>query len=208
MTYIDDIVTFIATAEPKADDRSSQHGWEAVQAAVDAAAEHCPDADTSLAYVVGCAVAEQVAAVLDSAESGGQERSDPGIGTGGQERSDPGTDTGGGWSRRSVAGVIGAGAAVGRLLRFDDAKLRHLLGLCATQATGLRSLDDTEAGTLQVAKAAADAVEAVLLVSNGFTSSADGLTGRRGLFALMSPGAAPPSTFDGATRSGEVRHGQ
>lgn len=184
MTYIDDIVTFIATAEPKADDQSPQHGWGAVRAAVDVAAEHSPDADTMLAYVVGCAVAEQVAAVLDS------------------------TDTSDGWSRRSVAGVIGAGAAVGRLLRFDDAKVRHLLGLCATQATGLRSLDDTEAGTLQVAKAAADAVEAALLVSNGFTSSADGLTGRRGLFALMAPGAAPPSTFDGGTRSEEMHHGQ
>ncbi|WP_193045234.1 MmgE/PrpD family protein [Mycolicibacterium baixiangningiae] len=182
MTYIDDIVTFIATAESKADDQSPELEWGAVRAAVDAAAEHLPGADTSLAYAVGCVVAEEVAAVLDSAKAAD------------------------GWSRRSVAGVIGAGAAVGRLLDFDDAKLRHLLGLCATQATGLRSLDDTDTGSLQVAKAAVDAVEAALLVSNGFTSSADGLTGRRGLFALMAPGATPPSTFDGGTRTEGVRH--
>lgn len=184
MTYIDDIVTFIATAEPTVNDQSPPHGWGAVRAAVDAAAQHSPDADTSLAYAVGCAVAEQVAAVLDSTESAD------------------------GWSRRSVAGAIGAGAAVGRLLEFDDAKLRHLLGLCATQATGLRSLDDTETGALQVAKAAADAVEAALLVSNGFTSSADGLTGRRGLFALMAAGAGPPSTFGGGTGSKVAHHGE
>ncbi|WP_197383368.1 MmgE/PrpD family protein [Mycolicibacterium mengxianglii] len=184
MTYIDDIVTFIATAGPKADVQASEHDWGAVRAAVDAAAEHAPQADRSLAYSVGCEVAEQVAEVLDSAEAAD------------------------GWSRRSSAGLIGAGAAVGRLLDFDEAKLRHLLGLCATQATGLRSLDNTEAGARQVAKAASDAVEAALLVSNGFTSSADGLTGRRGLFALMAPGATAPSTFDGGTRFEKVHHGQ
>lgn len=163
MTYIDDIVAFTATAEPSADDAD----WTAVRSAVDAATTENTDVgDAETAYAVGCAVAERVAAVLDSAPAAR------------------------GWSRRSVAGAIGAGAAVGRLLRFDDTRLRHLLGLCATQATGLRSLDDTEAGELQVAKAASDAVEAALLVSHGFTSSADGLSGRRGLFALMAPGSA------------------
>jgi 2-methylcitrate dehydratase PrpD len=137
-----------------------------VRAAVNAVSNDALDpAAVEAAYAVGCAVAERVAAVLDST---------------------PAAD---GWSRRSVAGMIGAGAALGRLLRFDDVRLRHLLGLCATQATGLRSLDDTETGALQVAKAASDAVEAALLVSHGFTSSADGLSGRRGLFALMAPGS-------------------
>lgn len=162
MTYIDDIVTFIATAEPQPDESAA---WPAVRAAVDQVADGAP---TETAYAVGCAVAEKVTAVLDS------------------------TSAADGWSRASVAGTIGAGAAVGRLLGLDDARLRHLLGLCATQATGLRSLEGTEAGDLQVAKAASDAVEAALLVSNGFTSSADGLTGRRGLFALMASGAGVP----------------
>ena len=161
MTYIDDIVAFIATAEPETDDRSKS--WSAVRAAVDAVAADSPVAST--AYSVGCAVATRISAVLDS------------------------TSAADGWSRQSVAGTIGAGAAVGRLMGLDETRLRHLLGLCATQATGLRSLDDTEAGARQVAKAASDAVEAALLMSNGFTSSADGLAGRRGLFALMAPGA-------------------
>ncbi|WNG86337.1 MmgE/PrpD family protein [Mycobacterium sp. ITM-2016-00317] len=183
MTYIDEIVAFIETADPRSDSQSPQR-WDAVREAVAVAAEHTQETDTSLAYAVGCRVADNIAAVIDSAESAD------------------------GWSRRSVAGAIGAGAAVGRLFGFDHVKLRHLLGLCATQATGLRSLEDTETGTLQVSKAAADAVEAALLVSNGFTSSADGLTGRRGLFALMAPGVATPSTFDGGTRSEEVHHGK
>jgi 2-methylcitrate dehydratase PrpD len=187
MTYIDEIVAFIETADPRSDSQPAEQSperWDAIRQAVAVAAGHVLEADTSLAYAVGCQVADNIAAVIESAESAD------------------------GWSRRSVAGAIGAGAAVGRLFGFDDAKLRHLLGLCATQATGLRSLDDTEAGTQQVAKAAANAVEAGLLVSNGFTSSADGLTGRRGLFALMTPGIAPPSTFDAGPRAREVSHGQ
>jgi 2-methylcitrate dehydratase PrpD len=183
MTYIDEIVAFIETADPRSDNQSPER-WDAVREAVAVAAEHALEADTSLAYAVGCRVADNIAAVIDSAEAAD------------------------GWSRRSVAGAIGAGAAVGRLFGFDDAKLRHLLGLCATQATGLRNLDDTEAGTQQVARAAANAVEAGLLVSNGFTSSADGLTGRRGLFALMTPGVTPPSTFDTGARAQEVSRGQ
>lgn len=161
MTYLDDIVTYIATAQPEAPPTA----WGAVRAAVDGIREHAPEANPELAYSVGCAVAERVAAVLDS------------------------TAAADGWSRPGVAGVIGAGAAVGRMMGLDDGELRHLIGLCATQATGLRRLDGTAAGDLQIEKAAADAVEAALLVSNGFTSSADGLTGRRGLFALMAPGA-------------------
>jgi len=48
---------------------------------------------------------------------------------------------------------------------------------------------------VQAAKAAADAVEAVTLVRHGFTSSADGLGGRRGLFALLAPGVTPRPDF-------------
>lgn len=107
MTYIDDIVAFTATAEPSADGAD----WTAVRSAVDAATTENTDVgDAETAYAVGCAVAERVAAVLDSASAAR------------------------GWSRRSV--------------------------------------------------------EAALLVSHGFTSSADGLSGRRGLFALMAPGSA------------------
>lgn len=158
---IDDVVAAVTIAEPDAPSGS----WDAIRTAVHAAAARTPDADPLQAYAVGCAVAEKVAAVLDS---------------------DPEADR---WSRQSVAGVIGAGVAVGRMMGLGDAELRHLIGLCATQATGLRSLEGTEAGAAQVAKAATDAVEAALLVSNGFTSSADGLAGRRGLYALMAPGS-------------------
>jgi 2-methylcitrate dehydratase MmgE/PrpD-like protein len=100
-----------------------------------------------------------------------------------------------GWSTRGIAGAIGAGVAAARLLGLDEAGVRNVIGLCATQAAGLRTAEGTEAGAVQAAKTAADAVEAVTLVGHGFTSSADGLGGRRGLFALLAPGATPRPDF-------------
>jgi hypothetical protein len=100
-----------------------------------------------------------------------------------------------GWSTRGIAGAIGAGMAAARLLGLDEAGVRNVIGLCATQAAGLRAAEGSEAGAVQAAKAAADAVEAATLVRHGFTSSADGLGGRRGLFALLAPGASPRPDF-------------
>ena len=100
-----------------------------------------------------------------------------------------------GWSARGIAGAIGAGVAAARLLGLDEAGVRNVVGLCATQAAGLRAAEGSEAGAVQAAKAAADAVEAATLARHGFTSSADGLGGRRGLFALLAPGATPRPDF-------------
>jgi len=62
--------------------------------------------------------------------------------------------------------------------------------LCATQAAGLRDVDESESGSAQLAKVAADAVEAAMLARHGFTSAADSLGGRRGLLALLVPDVA------------------
>jgi 2-methylcitrate dehydratase PrpD len=97
--------------------------------------------------------------------------------------------TAAGWDVRATAGGIGAVAAAGWLYGLDQDALRHALGLCATQAAGLACVEGTDAGALQVGKAAANAIEAALLGQCGFTSSAEPLGGRRGLFALMTTGA-------------------
>lgn len=145
-------------------------GWLPVAAAVLALQHGSREGGdrASEAVAVGNAVADHVAAALRSTSAADR------------------------WSHRSVAGAIGAGAGAGRLLALDEIQLRNLFGLCATQAAGLANADDTDAGVLQLAKAAADAVEAAALARHGFTSSADGLTGRRGLFEVLAPGAAWP----------------
>jgi hypothetical protein len=93
-----------------------------------------------------------------------------------------------GWDVRTTAGVIGAGAAAGWLSGLDGNALRDALGLCATQAAGLASSAGTDAEALQLGQAAGNAVEAALLGQCGFSSSAEPLEGRRGMFALMSTG--------------------
>jgi hypothetical protein len=93
-----------------------------------------------------------------------------------------------GWSVPTVAAGIGAGVAAGLMLGLPEAELRNALGVCATQAAGLRAAADTDAGPLQAGKAAFNAVEAALLARAGFTGAAEPLDGRRGLFALFGRG--------------------
>jgi 2-methylcitrate dehydratase PrpD len=90
-----------------------------------------------------------------------------------------------------VSAVIGAGLAAGMMLHLEQDQLRHALGVCATQAAGLRSAAGTQAGPLQAGKAAFNAVEAAQLAGLGFTSSREPLDGRRGLFALFRPPGPP-----------------
>jgi 2-methylcitrate dehydratase PrpD len=133
--------------------------WVAVCAAADALAGD--DERAAEAIAVGTAVADRVAGELGAGH------------------------TSAGWSVAATAGVIGAAAAVGRLLGLDGGQLRAAIGLCATQAAGFTVVAGTDADPLQVGKAAANAVEAGLLGHCGFTSSAHPLEGRRGLLAIL-----------------------
>src|SRR5580704_7762172 len=84
-----------------------------------------------------------------------------------------------GWSVPTVAAGIGAGLAAGVMLGLPEEQLRNALGVCATQAAGLRAAAGTDAGPIQAGKAAFNAVEAALLAREGFTGPADPLDGRR-----------------------------
>jgi len=147
-------------------------GWPVIAATVVALQQDSPtELKAADALAVGAAVGEWVADALIAATVA--------------ER----------WSARGIAGLIGAGVAAARLLDLDEVGVRNVVGLCATQAAGLRAAEGSEAGVVQAAKAAADAVEAATLARHGFTSAADGLGGRRGLFALLAPGATPQPDF-------------
>jgi hypothetical protein len=90
-----------------------------------------------------------------------------------------------GWSSGTVAAVIGAGVTAGLLLGLTGPRLRAAIGICATQAAGLRAAAGTDAFPLQVGKAAFNGVEAALLARAGLTAPAEPLDGRRGLYALF-----------------------
>jgi hypothetical protein len=90
-----------------------------------------------------------------------------------------------GWSSGTVAAAIGAGLTAALLLGLTQPQLRAALGICATQAAGLRAAAATPAFSLQVGKAAFNGVEAARLARSGLTAPDEPLDGRRGLFALF-----------------------
>ncbi|MFP6561791.1 MmgE/PrpD family protein [Paraburkholderia sp. B3] len=89
------------------------------------------------------------------------------------------------WNVASSLGILGATLAVSRLLGLDELRMRHALGIAATQAAGLARNVGQPMGALETGKAAADAVEASLLAKHGVTSAPASIDGRRGLAALM-----------------------
>ncbi|RKP57689.1 MmgE/PrpD family protein [Pararobbsia silviterrae] len=89
------------------------------------------------------------------------------------------------WNVAASLGIVGATLAVSRLLGLDAPRMRHALGIAATQAAGLARNNDEAMGALETGKAAADAIEASLLAKHGFTSAVASIDGRRGLAALM-----------------------
>ncbi|CAB3746447.1 MmgE/PrpD family protein [Paraburkholderia solisilvae] len=89
------------------------------------------------------------------------------------------------WNVASALGVLGAALAVARLLKLDETRVRHALGIAATQAAGLAHNAGEPLAALEVGKAAADAIEAALMAKHGFTSAPASIDGRRGLAALM-----------------------
>jgi 2-methylcitrate dehydratase PrpD len=90
-----------------------------------------------------------------------------------------------GWSVPVISAAIGATVAAGLMLGLPEPRLRAAIAIAATQATGLAAADGTDAAALQAGKAAFNAVEAAQLAAAGFTSSAQPLEGRRGLYALF-----------------------
>ncbi|SMG50994.1 MmgE/PrpD family protein [Paraburkholderia susongensis] len=89
------------------------------------------------------------------------------------------------WNGSSAVGILGAALALARLHRLDAARTRHALGIAATQAAGLARNEGQPMSAIETGKAAADAIEAVLLAKHGFTSAPASIDGRRGFAALM-----------------------
>lgn len=89
------------------------------------------------------------------------------------------------WNVSSAVGVLGAALAASRLLKLDETRTRHALGIAATQAAGLAHNGAQAMAALETGKAAADAIEAALLAKHGFTSAPASIDGRRGFAALM-----------------------
>ncbi|WP_397451313.1 MmgE/PrpD family protein [Pseudomonas sp. NA-150] len=120
-----------------------------------------PEDEIAAAAAIGIEAAVRILAAVDSAEY--------------RQR----------WNVASSVGVLGAALAASRLLKLDEARTRHALGLAATQTAGLARNEGHSMASIEVGKAAADAIEASILAKHGFTSAPAAIDGRRGFAALM-----------------------
>jgi 2-methylcitrate dehydratase PrpD len=91
-----------------------------------------------------------------------------------------------GWHMTGTTGTLGAAVAAGRLLGLDEVKLRHAIGIAATQSSGHREQFGAMTKSWHSGKAAMNGTLAALLASRGYTAAADSLEGRRGMFYVMS----------------------
>ena len=86
-----------------------------------------------------------------------------------------------GWHGTGIFGRIGAAAAAAVLLKLDRDASRHVLGLAATQSSGLVASFGTMAKPFHAGKAAMDGIVAAQLASKGFVAAVNLLDAGAGL---------------------------
>ncbi len=102
-----------------------------------------------------------------------------------------------GFHQTATAGAFGATAAAGRLRGFDAATMEQALGLCATQAAGLKAQFGTMGKPYNAGLAARAGVEAADLIAAGFTSNPQAVDGPFGFGATHHGEDAVAQALDG-----------
>jgi len=91
-----------------------------------------------------------------------------------------------GWHITGTAGVFGAAAAVGRLLKLDAERMTWALGIAATQSSGLREMFGTMCKSFHPGRAAQNGAFAAFLARSGFDSSIRAIEAPRGFANVLS----------------------
>ncbi len=90
-----------------------------------------------------------------------------------------------GWHSTSTAGRFGAVTGICNLIKLSEKKVVNALGICGTQAGGVRQVFGTMSKPLNVGKAAMDGVLSVFLAEDGFTSSRHIIEGELGMLTVF-----------------------
>ena len=90
-----------------------------------------------------------------------------------------------GWHITGTAGVFGAAAAVGRVLKLNVQQMTWALGIAATQSSGLREMFGTMCKPFHPGRAAQNGMTAAFLASKNFTSSERGIEAPRGFANVL-----------------------
>ena len=109
-----------------------------------------------------------------------------------------------GWHITATAGVFGAAAAAGRLLKLNEQQMVWALGTAATQACGIRETFGTMAKPLHPGIAARNGLLAALLAKKNVTSAEEGIEGRRGFAAILSTKFVPEEITEGLGSTWEI----
>ena len=92
-----------------------------------------------------------------------------------------------GWHITGTAGVFGAAAGTGRILRLDPSVMNMAIGQAGTYAAGVREVFGSHSKPMHAARAASNGLQAAYLARYGFTGADDILGGRRGFWQVLSP---------------------
>ena len=90
-----------------------------------------------------------------------------------------------GWHITSTCGVIGAAAAVAKLLKLDAERTTWALGIAANQACGLVETLGSMAKSVSVGNAPRNGIVAALLAQQGVTAAPHTIEGARGFVHVM-----------------------
>ena len=101
-----------------------------------------------------------------------------------------------GFHQTATAGAFGAGLAAGRLLGFGPAQMADVIGLLGTRASGLKSQFGTMGKPFNAGIAAANGVEAAILIAHGFDPRRAGLEDAQG-FGATHHGAGDMTALEG-----------
>jgi len=91
-----------------------------------------------------------------------------------------------GWHITGTAGVFGAAAAVGKILKLDEQQMVWALGIAGTQSSGFREMFGTMCKSFHPGRAAQNGMLAAFLAQKNFTSSGQVLEAKRGFANVMS----------------------
>lgn len=102
------------------------------------------------------------------------------------------------------AGVFGAAAAIGKLLKLNEQQMVWALGIAATQSAGLREMFGSMCKSFHPGSAAHNGFAAALMAKNNFTSAPAGIEGKVGFARVTSSKFDPAVITEGLGNSYEL----
>ncbi|HTH96965.1 MAG TPA: MmgE/PrpD family protein [Stellaceae bacterium] len=109
-----------------------------------------------------------------------------------------------GWHITGSTGVLGAAAAVGKLIGLDEQRMLWALGIAAVQPVGLREMFGSMTKSFHPGRAAQNGLTAALLAEQGYTASNQGIEAKRGWAAVTSTKQDWSQIQDGLGESYEI----